>query len=143
MRLSYGTVGPVDPADGVHYDSRSTVRGYDEKYDPADYEFRVDERMRALVAAKQWGRWGERGTLYVDFLTDNDITGGNSGSPVLDGRGRLVGLAFDGNRESMANDLYFESDCSKTVCVDIRFVMWTIEHYAGAGRLLDELRFVR
>ena len=143
MRLSYGTVGPVDPADGVHYDSRSTVRGYDEKYDPADYEFRVDERMRSLVAAKQWGRWGERGTLYVDFLTDNDITGGNSGSPVLDGRGRLVGLAFDGNRESMANDLYFEPDCSKTVCVDIRFVMWTIEHYAGAGRLLDELRFVR
>lgn len=143
MRLSYGTVGPVDPADGVHYDSRSTVRGYVEKYDPSDYEFRVDERMRALIEAKQWGRWGEQGTLYVDFLTDNDITGGNSGSPVLDGRGRLVGLAFDGNRESMANDLYFEPDCSKTVCVDIRFVMWTIEHYAGAGRLLDEVRFER
>lgn len=143
MRLSYGTVGPVDPADGVHYASRSTVRGYAEKYDPADYEFRVDERMRALVEARQWGRWGERGTLYVDFLTDNDITGGNSGSPVLDGRGRLVGLAFDGNRESMANDLYFQPDCSKTVCVDIRFVMWVIEHYAGAGRLLDEMRFER
>ena len=141
MRLSYGTVGPVSPADGVHYDSRSTVQGYVEKYNPEEYDFRVDERMRSLIAAKRWGRWGEKGKLYVNFLTDNDITGGNSGSPVLDARGRLIGLAFDGNRESMANDVYFQPDCSKTVCVDIRYVMWVIEQYADAGYLLEEMRF--
>lgn len=141
MRLTYGTVGPVSPSDGVHYDSRSTVRGYAEKYNPEEYDFRVDERMRSLIAAKQWGRWGEKGKLYVNFLTDCDITGGNSGSPVLDAKGRLVGLAFDGNRESMANDVYFQPDLSKTVCVDIRYVMWVIEQYAGAGYLLDEMRF--
>lgn len=141
MRLSYGTVGPVSPADGVHYDSRSTVRGYVEKYNPEEYEFRVDARMRSLIAAKAWGRWGEKGKLYVNFLTDNDITGGNSGSPVLDARGRLVGLAFDGNRESMANDLYFHPEYSKTVCVDIRYVMWVIEQYAEADWLLKEMTF--
>ena len=128
-------------ADGVRYDSRSTVAGYQEKYDPAQYEYRVDERMRSLIEAKDWGRWGEKGVLYVDFLTDNDITGGNSGSPVLDGRGRLIGLAFDGNRESMAGDVWFHPELSRTVCVDIRYVMWVIEKYAGAGWLLDEMRF--
>ncbi len=141
MRLSYGTVEPVSPMDGVHYDARSTVQGYLEKYNPTEYEFRVDERMRQLIEAKTWGRWGEKGELYVNFLTDNDITGGNSGSPVLDARGRLIGLAFDGNRESMAADLYFQPDHARTVCVDIRFVMWVIEHYAEAGYLLDELKF--
>lgn len=143
MRLTYGKVVPLAPSDAVHCDARSTIRGYAEKYDPARYDFRVDDRMRGLVAAGEWGRWGEKGELYVNFLTDNDITGGNSGSPVLDGRGRLVGLAFDGNRESMAGDLYFHPDYARTVCVDIRFVMWVIEHYAGAGRLLDEIAFVR
>lgn len=140
LRLTYGTVGPLDPSDGVHYDSHSTVAGYSEKYDPAQYEYRVDERMRGLLAAKDWGRWSERGELFVDFLTDNDITGGNSGSPVLDARGRLVGLAFDGNRESMAGDVWFHPELAKTVCVDIRFVMWVIEKYAGADYLLEEMK---
>ncbi|MDE6624725.1 MAG: S46 family peptidase [Alistipes sp.] len=143
MRLTYGKVAPLTPSDAVHCDARSTIRGYAEKYDPSRYDFRVDDRMRSLVAAGDWGRWGEKGELYVNFLTDNDITGGNSGSPVLDGRGRLVGLAFDGNRESMAADLYFHPRYARTVCVDIRFVMWVIEHYAGAGRLLDEIAFVK
>lgn len=143
MRLSYGTVEPVSPMDGVHYDARSSVRGYVEKYNPTQYEFRVDERMRQLIEAKAWGRWGEKGELYVNFLTNNDITGGNSGSPVLDARGRLIGLAFDGNRESMAADLYFQPDHARTVCVDIRFVMWVIERYADAGYLLEEMRFAK
>ncbi|WP_418992634.1 S46 family peptidase [Alistipes sp.] len=141
MRLSYGTVRPLSPADGIHYDARSTVAGYLEKYDPGVYEWRVDERLRRLVEARAWGRWGEDGTLHVDFLTDNDITGGNSGSPVLDARGRLVGLAFDGNRESMAGDVWFHPELARTVSVDIRYVMWVIEHYAGAGQLLREMRF--
>ena len=141
MRLTYGTVGPVSPADGIHYDSRSTTAGYLEKYNPGQYEYRVDDRLRQLLAARDWGRWGEKGTLYVDYLTNHDITGGNSGSPVLDARGRLVGLAFDGNRESMAGDVWFHPELAKTVCVDIRYVMWVIEKYAGATWLLDELKF--
>ncbi|MDE6070066.1 MAG: S46 family peptidase, partial [Alistipes sp.] len=141
MRLSYGKVTPLASADGVHYDSRSTIAGYGEKFDPGQYEYRVDDRLRMLLASEDWGRWGEKGKLYVDFLTDNDITGGNSGSPVLDGRGRLIGLAFDGNRESMAGDVWFHPGLSRTVCVDIRYVMWIIEKYAGADWLLDEIRF--
>lgn len=141
MRLSYGTVGPISPSDGVHYDSRSTTAGYMEKYNGQQYEYRVDDRMQELLAAKDWGRWGEKGTLYVNYLTNHDITGGNSGSPVLDARGRLVGLAFDGNRESMAGDVWFHPELAKTVCVDIRYVMWIIEKYAGATWLLDEMNF--
>ena len=143
MRLTYGSVGPLNPADGIHYDARSTVAGYLEKYNPDEYEFRVDDRMRKLIAAKDWGRWGEKGTLYVNFLTNNDITGGNSGSPVMDGKGRLIGLAFDGNRESMAGDVWFHPELSRTVCVDIRYVMWVIEKYARAGWLLDEMQFAK
>ncbi|MDE5852146.1 MAG: S46 family peptidase, partial [Alistipes sp.] len=143
MRLTYGRVRPVHPSDGIHCDARSTITGYTEKYDPTRYEFRVDDRMRNLIAAGAWGRWGENGTLPVNFLTDNDITGGNSGSPVLDKRGRLVGLAFDGNRESMACDLYFHPEHARTVCVDIRFVLWVIERYAEANYLLDEIAFAK
>ena len=141
MRLTYGSVVPLNPSDGVHYDSRSTITGYMEKYNPDEYEFRVDDRMKRLIAAEDWGRWGEKGTLCVNFLTDNDITGGNSGSPVLDGRGRLIGLAFDGNRESMAGDVWFHPDLARTVCVDIRYVMWIIDKYAEADWLLDEMKF--
>lgn len=152
LRLTYGRVCPLAPRDGVLYDFCSTVKGYEEKADSTNYDFRVDGRMRSLIAARDWGRWGEGGEggekggggeLRVDFLSDNDITGGNSGSPVLNGRGELVGLAFDGNRESMAGDLWFHPEQSRTVSVDIRYVMWVIEKYAGAGCLLDEIRFVR
>lgn len=142
MRLTYGKVCTLMPKDGVHCDYRSTINGYLEKYDPEDYEFRVDERMRTLIRNKEWGRWGEKGNLYVNFLTNNDITGGNSGSPVLDAHGHLIGLAFDGNRESMAGDVYYHPEYAKTVCVDIRFVLWIIEKYAGAGKLLDEMHLV-
>lgn len=143
MRISYGTVGPITPSDGVHYDSRSTIKGYLEKYNPEDYEFRVDDRLLSLIAAKDWGRWGEHGQLYTDFLTNNDITGGNSGSPVLNAKGDVIGLAFDGNRESMSGDIFYHPTNSKTVCVDIRFVMWMMEKYAGAGKLIDEMRLVK
>lgn len=143
MRLSYGTVKPLSPSDAVHNDARSTIAGYLEKCNPDDYEYRVDDRMRGLIASRDWGRWGEKGTLFVNFLTDNDITGGNSGSPVLDGRGQLVGLAFDGNRESMAGDVWFHPELARTVAVDIRYVMWVIEKYAGADWLLDEMQFAK
>ena len=143
MRLTYGRVCGLTPADGIVYSSRSTTAGYPEKYDPGNYDFRPDSRIESLTAAADWGRWGERGRMYVDFLSDNDITGGNSGSPVLNGRGELTGLAFDGNRESMAGDVWFHPELSRTVSVDIRYVMWLIEKYAGAGYLLEEMQFAK
>ncbi len=143
MRITYGTVGGIRPRDGVTYDYYSTIEGYSEKYDPDDYEFRVDDRMRSLIAAGDWGRWGEDGQLRVNFLSNNDITGGNSGSPVLNARGDVVGLAFDGNRESMAGDVYFHPEYNKTVTVDIRFVLWVMDKYAGAQSLIDEVNLVK
>lgn len=141
MRLSYGRVRSLAPSDGVSLSWRSTAAGLVEKYDPGDERFRFDSTLRRLLSEGAWGAWGEEGVLTVNFLTDNDITGGSSGSPVLDARGRLVGLAFDGNRESMAGNFWYHPDLARTVCVDIRFVMWTIERYAGADWLLRELRF--
>ena len=142
MRVTYGNVGGIRPADGITYDYYSTINGYVEKCNPEDYEFNVDEKMLSLIAAKDWGRWGSGDQLRVNFLSNNDITGGNSGSPVLNARGDVVGLAFDGNRESMACDLYFHPEFAKTVSVDIRFVLWVIEKYAGAGSLIDEMKLV-
>ena len=144
MRLTYGNVGPLLKAkDAIQYASRSTINGYMEKYDPEVFEYRVDDKMRSLIENKDWGRWSENGELYVNFLTDNDITGGNSGSPVLNARGDIIGLAFDGNRESMSGDVYFHPENFKTVCVDIRFVLWIMEKYAGAGKLIDEMQWVK
>ena len=139
MRLSYGRVADLTPRDGVHYLAQSTAKGYLEKFDPKRYEFRVDDRLRNLILRQDWGRWAEDGVMRVNFLTNNDITGGNSGSPVLDRAGRLIGLAFDGNRESMACDVYFQPEFSRTVCVDIRFVLWVIDRYAQSEGLVREI----
>lgn len=139
MRITYGTVGGIHPRDAVEYGYRTSINGYTEKEDKNNYDFNVNDKMKSLIAAKNWGRWGEKGELYVDFLTNNDITGGNSGSPVMNAKGELIGLAFDGNRESMSGDVYFHPEYFKTVCVDIRFVMWIVEQYGGAGYLFNEM----
>ena len=141
MRLTYGTVQPISPVDGIRYASHSTIRGYLEKENPENYDYVVDQRMKELIRNRDWGRWGDKGELKVNLITNNDITGGNSGSPMLNGRGELIGLAFDGNRESMSGDLWFHPDLSRTVAVDIRYVMWVIEKWADAGYLLEELQF--
>lgn len=143
MRITYGTVGPVRPYDAVFYDYRSTAEGILEKYNPDDYEFRVDRKQLDLIRAADWGRWGEKGKLYVDFLSNNDITGGNSGSPIMNARGHIIGLAFDGNRESIAADVYFHPSLAKCVSVDIRYVLWVIDKFAGAGWLIDEMNLVK
>lgn len=140
MRITYGSVGPIFPRDAVKYDYRTTIAGYVQKEDKDNYEFNVNDKMKSLIEAKDWGRWGEKGNLYVNFLTNNDITGGNSGSPVLNAKGELIGLAFDGNRESMSGDIYYHPEYFKTVCVDIRFVLWVVEKYAGADYLFKEMR---
>lgn len=144
MRLTYGTVSGLKPRDGVICDWKTTPAGILEKYNPADYDFHLDDRQYLLYRKGDWGRWGipdgNGGSgMYVNFLTDNDITGGNSGSPVLNSRGELIGLAFDGNKESLASDVWFHDDCNKCVCVDIRFILWTLDRYAGMSRILDEL----
>ena len=141
MRITYGTVGPVEPYDGVICSWQSTAAGILEKYDPEKYEYTLHEDWKRLLESGQWGRWwqGGKGSMPVDFLTDNDITGGNSGSPVLNASGELIGLAFDGNKESLASDSYYTPGYNKCVCVDIRFILWTLDEYAGMHRIIDEL----
>ena len=138
MRISYGTVGPVEPFDGVICSWQSTTKGILEKYDPASYDFNLNDRLLDLYRKGNPGRWS-KGYLPVDFLTDNDITGGNSGSPVLNSKGELIGLAFDGNKESLASDAEYNPGYNKCVCVDIRFVLWTLGEYAGMNRIIKEL----
>ena len=142
MRITYGRVGGLEPRDGVVCDWKTTPAGILEKFDPADYDFRLNDRQYLLYNADQWGRWSfgpEGKSMYVNFLTDNDITGGNSGSPVLNSRGELIGLAFDGNKESLASDALWTEGYNKCVCVDIRFILWTLDRYAGMTRIIDEL----
>ncbi len=146
MRITYGTVGSLQPFDAVSYGYQSKTGGILEKYDPSSYDFNLDERQKSLLESEDWGRWGvhaKKGTLYmpVDFLTDNDITGGNSGSPVLNAKGQLIGLAFDGNKESLASDAAFIDGYNKCVCVDIRYILWVLDKYAGMERIIDELGF--
>ena len=151
MRISYGTVGSLEPYDGVVCSWRSTTDGIIEKYDPHRYEYTLHDGWKALLEEREWGRWGVMDAgeadgipgsglcMYADFLTDNDITGGNSGSPVLDARGRLIGLAFDGNSESLASESFYTPGYNKCVCVDIRFILWTLDRYAGMTHILEEL----
>ena len=140
MRLTYGTVGPLRPSDAVFYDWYSTSTGILEKYNPDDYEFNMKPDYVQLLKSAPWGRWANSsGQQSINFLSDNDITGGNSGSAVLNAKGELVGLAFDGNRDSMSGDLYFDPQKCKTVSVDIRYVLWVIEKYAQADYLLKEM----
>ena len=144
MRVTYGTVRPVEPYDGVFCDWKSTAKGMIEKYDPTSYEFNLSDRQYLLYKQGDWGRWGcgpDGKTMYVNFLTDNDITGGNSGSPVLNSKGELIGLAFDGNKESLANDMMCVDGYNMCVCVDIRYILWTLDRYAGMTRIIEELGF--
>lgn len=142
MRLTYGKVCSLEPRDGIVTGWKTTPAGILQKYDPDDYDFTLDQKQVDLYSTEDWGRWGfgENGKdLYVNFLTDIDITGGNSGSAVMNGKGELIGLAFDGNKESLASDLWYTPDYSKGVCVDIRFVLWTLDKYAGMTRIIEEL----
>jgi len=144
MRLTYGQVLPYRPADGVIYDYYTTLDGVIAKEDTSNpMEFTVPEKLKELYRAKDFSQYAEEGTVRVGFLSNNDITGGNSGSPVLNGKGELVGLAFDGNWEAMSGDIAFEPRLQRTISVDIRYVLFVIEKYAGATRLIDELTLVR
>ena len=140
MRMSYGSVQDYMPADAVHYDYVCTANGILEKYIPGDYEFDAPKGLLDLIEKKDYGVYAdENGELIVCFLSTNDITGGNSGSPIMNGKGELIGLAFDGNWEAMSGDVNFEPKLQRTINVDIRYVLFVIDKYAGATNLIDEL----
>jgi hypothetical protein len=144
MRLSYGTVGDYEPRDAVTYKHFTTLEGVIEKEDPDNFEFHVPEKLKELHANRDYGQYAHSdGELYVNFTSNNDITGGNSGSPVINGKGELVGLAFDGNWEAMSGDIAFETELQKCINVDIRYVLFIIDKFAGATHLIDEMTLVR
>ncbi|MCL2072994.1 MAG: S46 family peptidase [Marinilabiliaceae bacterium] len=143
LRLSYGTVGDYEPRDAVIYKHFTTLTGVMEKEDPFDNDFIVPQKLKDLYKTKDWGQYGASdGQMYVNYTTNNDITGGNSGSPVINGNGELVGLAFDGNWEAMSGDIAFEELLQKCINVDIRYVLFIIDKFAGAKNLIEEMSFV-
>lgn len=143
MRVTYGNVLDYYPADAVYYNYYTTLEGVMEKEDPSNDEFIVPEKLKQLYKTKDYGQYGEDGTLNLCFLANTDITGGNSGSPVINGKGELIGCAFDGNWEAMSGDIAFEPELQRTIAVDIRYVLFIVDKYAGAKNIIDELTLVK
>ena len=144
MRLTYGQVLDYSPRDGVTYNYYTTTEGYLQKEIPGDSEFDVPARMKELLLDKDYGQYAdEDGSLHACFITNNDITGGNSGSPVMNANGELIGIAFDGNWEAMSGDIAYEPKLQRCINVDIRFVLWMIDVYAGAENLIQEMTIVK
>jgi len=143
MRLTFGQVAPYKAADAVQYDFITTANGILEKKDNSNPEFVVPDALDELIRARDFGSYAdENGELVVCFIHGTDITGGNSGSPVIDGNGDLIGLAFDGNWEAMSGDIAFEHELQRTISVDVRYIMWILDKFAGANNLIDEMDFV-
>lgn len=144
MRMTYGTVQDYYPADAVHYNYVTTLNGVIEKEDPTNDEFIVPDRLKELYNKKDFGQYADKnGNIITCFITNNDITGGNSGSGVVDAEGNLIGLAFDGNWESMSGDILFETSVQRCINVDIRYVLFIIDKYAGATNIINELTLVK
>ena len=144
MRLSYGKIGGYSPRDGVTYHHYTTLEGVMEKEDPDNFEFVVPEKLKQLHRERQYGKYAAPdGRMKVNFISANDITGGNSGSPVINAEGHLIGLAFDGNWESMSGDIAFVHGIQKSINVDIRYVLFVIDKFAGASHLLNEMKLIK
>ena len=144
MRLTYGTVGGYSPKDAVEYRYYTTLDGVMEKEDPDNWDFVVPEKLKDLWKNHDFGQYAMAdGKMPVAFLSNNDITGGNSGSPIMNSRGELIGLAFDGNWESMSSDVRFEPDLQRCINVDIRYVLFIVDKFGGAGWLIEEMDIVK
>jgi len=129
----------------VVYENVTTMKGVLEKYKPGDYEFDLPQKEIDLAKKKDYGQYVDKtkNDLVVGFITNNDITGGNSGSPVINGNGELIGLAFDGNYEALSHKISFDKDLNRTICVDIRYVLWCIDKLGGASNIINELKISR
>ena len=145
MRVSYGNVKSYAPRDAVKYDYVCTSKGILEKYVAGDYEFDLPKKQVELLKKRDFGQYIDKAKndLVVTFITTNDITGGNSGSPVIDANGNLLGLAFDGNYEALSHKIAFDKDLNRTICVDVRYVLWCIDKLGGAGNIIKELKLVK
>ncbi|PKR80021.1 serine protease [Brumimicrobium salinarum] len=143
LRLTYGSILPYSPKEGVEYDIYTTLEEGLKKEDPDNPEFHVSDKLKELHKNKDYGRYAnEKGEMVVNFISNNDITGGNSGSPVLNADGHLIGTAFDGNWEAMSGDIFFEKDIQRTISCDIRYVLFVIEKYGEAHNLIEEMEIV-
>lgn len=143
LRLTYGNIKPYSPRDGVHYKYYTTADGVLEKENPEDREFEVPAKLKELILNKDFGRYAMAdGTMPVCFLTTNDITGGNSGSPVINGEGQLIGCAFDGNWESLSGDINFDNNLQRCIALDIRYVLFILEKLGGCEHLIKEMNII-
>jgi hypothetical protein len=140
MRFTYGTVRPYGPRDAVSYDYHTTLSGVIDK-EQSEGVFSVPPRLHQLWAKKDYGRYADKtdGEVHVAFLADLDITGGNSGSPVINGKGELMGCAFDGNWEAVVGDYLFQPDFNRTISVDSRYMLFILDKFSGADTILKEL----
>ena len=143
IRYTYGTVRGYEPKDGVEYKYYTTLDGVMAKEDNSSWEFTVPSKLRLLYESKDYGQYAKDGTVPVAFISDLDITGGNSGSPTINARGELVGIAFDGNWEAMSGNIAFNPDLQRCISVDIRYVLFIIDKYAGATNLIKEMKIVK
>jgi hypothetical protein len=139
MRISYGQIQNYSPKDGITYNITTTIDGMMAKYQPGDDEFDLPQSLIDAYAKRDFRQYAENGTLNVGFISNNDITGGNSGSPVINGYGELIGVAFDGNWEAMSGDIAFDKEYKRTISVDIRFVLWCIDVLGGAKNIINEM----
>jgi len=145
LRLTYGQVLPYSPKDAVYYDYVTSLDGMIQKEDLTNPEFHIDPRIKEVYAKKDWGQYAdkERGYVVANFLSNNDITGGNSGSPVINADGHLIGTAFDGNWEAMSGNIFFEEKVQRTISCDIRYILWLVDRVYGAQNLIDEMTLVK
>jgi hypothetical protein len=143
LRLTYGSVKDYSPKNGVDFKYYTTLKGVMEKENPQSFEFTVPGKLKELYAKKDFGVYADKdGEMHTDFISNNDITGGNSGSPVMNGNGELVGIAFDGNWEAMSGDIYFDSNYKRTICCDLRYILFLIDKFGGAQNLIKEMNIV-
>jgi hypothetical protein len=142
LRVNYGRIEGYQPKDGVFYTTQTYLKGVMEKYKPGDYEFDVPQKLRDLYEAKDYGQYGENGKMPVNYLSTNHMTGGNSGSPMIDAEGNMTGLAFDTTWEGTMSDLHFDAEIVRSISVDIRYVLFIIDKYAGATNLIEEMTLV-